>query len=205
MSLETSDLGADLAWLRRVAEGGAGFPRTFGQIYFAAGAIYLAQVLLAGAVAAGALPSGPLTNLAVGLGPTAVFFVVLALVLRRAPKGATAGLPARALGAFFGSLGLANVALAGVIGLAALRARSVEVWLIYPCAVYVLQGAGWLAAASLLRRPWMYAVVAAWLASAGVMAAFAGWAPGYVAAAAAGLALGMAAPGLYMMRQPPGA
>ena len=201
MSPDVSEIRDDLAYIRSLVGGGDGYPQGFGQIYFLAGVIYLAQIGLSGALSAGWLPATPLLDLAVGFVPTAVFLVCLTLILRRAPRAGT-GLATRAVSAFFGAMGLANVVLAIVIGWVAIRERSFTTWLIFPSAVFVLQGAAWLAAAIMMRRAWMGLVTAVWIASAAAMAATIGSMPLYILASAGGLAFGMAAPGLWMMRRP---
>lgn len=200
MTIDASDIREDLAYLRHLVDAGDDWRRPFGQIYFAAGACYLVQMLLSAGQATALIPTNGAASLAVGFGPTAVFLVLLVLFLRALPR-LSAAPPARAVNGFFGAMGLANLALALVIGWVAWRERSFTIWLIYPCTVFILQGAAWLAAASLLRRAWMAAVTAVWVVAAAVMAAEIGSMPAYIAAAAFGLAFGMAAPGAYMMRK----
>ena len=201
MSLDVSEIRDDLAYVRRLVGGGDGYPQSFGRAYFLAGAIYLAQMGLSAALSVGWLPATPPVTLSVGFVPTAVFLVCLTVILARAPRAGT-GLATRAFGAFFGAMGLANVVLAVVVGWVAVREKSFTTWLVFPCAVFVLQGAAWLAAAIMMRRAWMGLVTAVWIVSAGAMAATIGSTPFYILAAAGGLAFGMAAPGLWMMRRP---
>jgi hypothetical protein len=85
----------------------------------------------------------------------------------------------------------------------ALREQSLATWLIYPCTVYILQGAAWLVAYSARRKPWMVAVGLGWLASAvamGLTITFIGY---FVLFAAIGIWTCMALPGWIVLRGAP--
>ncbi len=74
----------------------------------------------------------------------------------------------------FAAVGMSNLALVAVIGSVALREKSITTWLIYPCTVFVLQGAAWLMAYTLRRRAWLGLVALGWFVTALGM----GWAVG---------------------------
>jgi hypothetical protein len=178
----------DLAFLRGLfdkGDGGSGF----GEAYFAAGLIYGAEMLLHGGQALGWLPAvGPLT-LAIGIGPTLAFIPIVLWInwRHRAERPAAAG---RAIGAVFGAVGAATLA----------REHSVTTWLIYPCAVFILQGAAWLVAAVMRRRPWMLAVAAGWMAAGVAMAINVTSFGVYILLAGLGIWICMALPGWTMMQ-----
>jgi hypothetical protein len=188
----------DLAFLRTLLDKGDG-RSAFGEGYFAAGLIYGAQMLLHGAQALGWLPPSGLLALVVGLGPTLIFLPVLAWITwrHRSERAATTG---RAIGAVFGAVGTANLALVAAIGAVAWREHSLTTWLIYPCAVFILQGAAWLVASVLRRRPWMLAVAGGWMAAGVVMAFCVGSFGAYILVAGLGIWVCMALPGWTIMR-----
>ena len=201
---DTQSLRADLAFLRALVEpsdGGRRYWRAFGESYFAAGACYGAQLLLAAGQTLGLLPGVPALGLAIGVVPTLVFLGLLTWIIVRHRGGHVgAGVTARAVGNLFGVLGLANLGLAAAVGSVAWREHSITTWLIYPCCVFILQGAAWLVALSLRRKNWYGLVGLGWIASGLGMAAAitsAGW---YIAFAGVGVFLCMALPGWAMMR-----
>jgi hypothetical protein len=200
-STDTQSIRDDLAFLRGLVQRGDDFLKLMGRAYFAGGVCYLGQTLLSLAQAQGWIPTtnGPL-DLAIGIGPTAVFAISLAIVLpwgRR--RAAPAGQIDRAINAFFGAVGLSNFALIAVIGAVALRERSFTIWLIYPCCVFIFQGAAWLTMFMLRRRAWIGLVTAVWFACAVGM----GWGIGNIAVfavfASIGLLFGMTLPGAWLM------
>jgi hypothetical protein len=192
----------DLAFLRGLV-GDDGRPmRSFGQAYFAAGLIYGGQMILHAAQAMGYLSQGPVTGLLVGLGPTVLFIPVLIwiIVANRLKTAESAGMATRAVSIIFGVTGVSNLFLAAVIGAVAWREMSATTWLIYPCAVFVLQGAAWFFAFMMQRKPWHLAVALGWFASAVAMALTVtalGW---FILFAGAGLWLFMALPGYVILR-----
>jgi len=196
---ETQAIRDDLAFLRGLVQGGDNFLRWFGRAYFAAGVCYLGQTLLGvgqglGWVTTG---SGPI-NLLIGIGPTAAFIVALVFILPRS-RAKAPGQAARTIGAVFGAIGLSNLALVWVIGSMALREKSLTIWLIYPCAVFILQGAAWLIY-FLLRRQAAAALVAAiWFGCAIGMGSVAGNLAVYGVFAGIGLLFGMTVPGAWLM------
>ena len=193
----------DLAFLRGLL-GDDGKPmRGFGEAYFAAGLIYGGQMLLHAAQALGWLGGGGPTGLLIGLGPTLVFAPVLAWIIVRNRRDAARGTTSRAVANAFAVVGMANLVLIAVIGAVAWREGSVTTWLIYPCCVFVLQGAAWLFAFMMRRQAWLMAVALGWFASAVAMAltvTATGW---FILAAALGLWLCMALPGWIVLRQTP--
>ena len=198
MTAKTSP-AEDLAFMRSLVEGG-GMPVAFGEGYLAAGLIYGGQVFLQGAqpIVAPNLP--PLLTLSLGVGPTVIFCAVLAWILYRNRGAAAGGYVSRTLGALFGCIGLANFVLMAVIGIEAFRRQSFEVWLIYPCVVFVMQGACWLAAAAARRRLWQGLVAGGWFATAIAMALCMTNMAAFTMVAGVGLLGFMAVPGAIMMR-----
>jgi hypothetical protein len=190
----------DLAFLRGLLKSGDGLQRSLGEAYFAAGLLYGGQMLASAAQTLGWLPQTPGLGLTIGFAPTAVFAVALTVIIVRGRSAAPTGLMARAISAVFGSVGLANLALAAVIGSVAWREHSLTVWLIYPCTVFVLQGLAWFVAFQLRRRAWLALVAALWIVCAIAMAWWIENMPYFIAIAGFGLIAGMLAPGVVMMR-----
>ena len=191
----------DLAFLRNLIGDDGKQMRGFGRGYFAAGLLYGGQMVLSAAQMLGYLPRDPATYLAVGFGPTVLFLIVLTWILiagRREMEGA--GTTTRAVTGLFGVVGIANLVLAAVVGVVAWRENSATTWLIFPCAVFVLQGAAWYFAYMMRRKAWHLVVALGWFASAVAMALTIteiGW---YILFAGVGLWLCMALPGYVILK-----
>ena len=197
---DTQAIRDDLAFLRGLVQRGDDFLKSLGRVYFAGGACYLFQTLLGLAQSLGWLPStNGLVDLAIGVGPTAVFVIVLLFILPFGRRAPTPGQIDRAIGAFFGAIGFSNFALGAVIGVVAVHEKSFTIWLLYPCAVFILQGAAWLTMFALRRRAWTGLIAAVWFATSIGM----GWGitnmVQFAAFASAGLLFGMTLPGAWLM------
>ena len=197
---ETQAIRDDLAFLRGLVQRGDDFLRSLGRVYFAAGVCYLAQTLLGMGQGLGwiSTANGPI-NLVIGIGPTAIFLVALVILLRLDRAKPAPGQATRTIGAVFGAVGLSNLVLIWVIGSAALREKSLTIWLIYPCAVFILQGAAWLTFFSLRRQGWTALIAAIWFGCAIGMGWAAGNLPIYGVFAGIGLLFGMTVPGAWLM------
>ena len=201
----TSDIQSardDLAFLRGlVGETGESVQtRALGESYCAGGLIYGGQMLLHAAQGLGVLPASGVVALAIGLGPTLIFIPVIIWITVRNRKPEGAGLVGRAVGRMFGVVGLANLVLIAVIGSVALKKHSIEIWLIYPCTVFILQGMAWLFAWMMRRRAWHGLVAFGWFVCALAMGFTVDNAPLYILFAGIGLWLCMALPGWLMLR-----
>ena len=190
----------DLAFMRSLVQSGSGIQVQFGEIYFAAGLCYGVQMILSATQNLAWTPARGAWTLTIGLAPSVVFFAALSWIIWRHRHAAPTGVVGRAIGAMFGCVGLANLALIAVIGSVALRERSLTTWLIYPCAVFVLQGAAWLAAFSLRRRGWLGLVAAGWFATAIIMALCVQTPNYFILSCGIGLLLFMVVPGAVMIR-----
>lgn len=202
-TMHESDARADLAFMRAIAEAGDRSLASFGRLYFAAGLCYGAQTLLSGGTLLGLVPDQRPLQFAIGFGPTIVFLAYVAWeIWRGRGQPATGNLATRAIGTVFACVGMTNLALVAAIGIIAWRWGSLEVWLIYPCVVMILQGMAWLFAWSLRRRFWLGGMAVGWFAT-GISMAVAlaassdGW---YLTILGFGLFAFMAAPGAYLMR-----
>jgi hypothetical protein len=190
----------DLAFLRGLL-GDDGQPmKSFGQAYFAAGLIYGGQMILHALQAMHLLPQDQATYMLVSFGPTLLFLPVLGWIIVINRRNVVGGTTARAVSSIFGVVGIANLVLAAVIGAVAWREMSATTWLIYPCSVFVLQGAAWFFAYMMRRKVWHLAVALGWFVNAVAMAVTVtqlGW---FILFAGAGLWLFMALPGFLMLR-----
>jgi len=201
----TSDIQSardDLAFLR----GLVGEPsetvqtRALGEGYFAGGLIYGGQMLLHAGQGLGLLPMSGLPALAIGLGPTIVFIPVMVWIIARNRRNAEPGVAGRAVARMFSVVGLANLVLIAIIGTVAWRHRSLDIWLIYPCTVFVLQGMAWLFAWMMRRRAWHGLVAFGWFAAALAMGFTVSSPAWYILFAGLALWLCMALPGFLMVR-----
>lgn len=190
----------DLAFLRALVQSGGGLQKPFGEIYLAGGLCYGAQLLLSMLNSGALWPVTPAASLAIGFGPTVVFCAILALILWRNRAMSPPTGQNKAIAQVFRCLGLTNLAFVVVIGAAAWREASFATWLIYPCCVFVLQGAAWMIAHTLRRRAWMLLVALGWFASGAAMAMFIDDIGAYILFAGAGLMLCMALPGWLLIR-----
>jgi hypothetical protein len=190
----------DLAFMRSLVERPGNFQRSFGEAYFAAGLCYGVQMLLHAAQGAGWIGDGTI-SLVIGLGPTAVFLVLLAWIIHRHRGEASGGVVSRAVGAIFGATGLANLVLICVIGSVAWREQSLTIWLIYPCTVIVLQGMAWLVMYALRRKLWFAVVGLGWFVTAIGMGLTVTAPLAFISIGGAGFLAFMLVPGLVMMRQ----
>ena len=200
MNTATQSAQDDLAFMRSVIQPGDGWLRPFGQTYLAAGVCYGVQMLLTAGQFSGWLAAGPPWGISVGLGPTIVFLGALAWIQWRARKAGPSGAIGRATGFVFGCVGVANLVLAAAIGIVALQHHSVVTWLIYPCAVMVMQGAAWLVVFFLRKRAWLALVAAGWFVTAIAMALSVDRLAAYVLYAGLGFLLCMVVPGAVMLR-----
>jgi hypothetical protein len=198
---ETQAIREDLAFLRGLVQRSDDFLKFLGRAYFAGGVCYLGQTLLGLGQSIGwiATTNGAL-NLAIGIGPTAIFAIAMVIIVPRGRReAAPTGQVDRAIGAFFGAIGLSNLVLIAVIGSVALREKSLMIWLIYPCAVFTFQGAAWLTMFLLRRRAWIGMVAATWFACALGMGLGIGSFTAFAAFASLGLLFGMTLPGAWLM------
>ena len=201
MTSDSQSARDDLAFLRAlVGDDESAQSRSFGEAYFAAGLIYGGQMLLHAMQAMGWFGNSGLVALAIGIGPTLVFIPVIVWFHMRHRANPVRGSIGRAVGAVFAVVGAANVVLIAVIGAVAWREGSVTTWLIFPCAVFVLQGAAWLFAFAMRRRPWLAAVAAGWFVCAIAMALTVTMIGYFILSAGLGLWLCMALPGWLMLR-----
>jgi hypothetical protein len=191
----------DLAFMRALVTTTEDSQKTFGETYLAAGVCYGGQMLMHGMQALGLLPGEGFVALLIGIGPTAVFLALLIWILTQRAVPQSPSAVNRAIGAVFGSVGLANLAMILVFGSISWREHSLLIWLIYPCIVMILQGMAWLVAGSLRRRVWM-GVVAVGFFITGVGMAFAiKTLDAYIVVAGLGMIAFMAVPGALMVRQ----
>ncbi len=191
---------ADLAFMRTLVQSGGGqFQKTFGQGYLAAGLCYGAELLASCVQGLGFLRDSAVFGISIHVLPTLVF-VVLIFRITWPTRKAKPSMFGRAMRAVFVCLGTTNLCIAAVIASVALRERSLETWLIYPCTVYALQGAAWLIYYNLSQRPWQLMVALSWFACAVAMAWFVTNAAIFLVIAAIGLTVLMVVPGWLLAR-----
>jgi hypothetical protein len=200
MSDDRQTVQDDLAFMRQLVD--AGNSRTAmagGSAFLAGGLIYGAQCFLQWLAIMEIMPLGPLGWISVSLVPTAIFLAVLTWILWGA-AGLVEPRHSRFINAIFSAAGATNLVILIVIGTYAVRKNSGEIWMLYACIVFALQGAGWLVAYTLRRHLWLLAVALGWFASAIVLGFYIGSPAEFVLVCALSLVLFMALPGYVMMQ-----
>jgi hypothetical protein len=201
MSAKTQYAAEDLAFMRTLVEGNdTRATAAFGEVYFAGGLIYGLQIVLQSLPGFGLWTPPPAVQLALGIGPTLIFVIFLLWSILRNKAGPVGGVAQRAVGTVFAVVGCANLALVVIIGSVALRHKSLEIWLIYPCVVFVLQGAAWVVTGLVRRQLGPALLGAAWMVAAIAMGVSIPSIPLYSLIAGAALIGFMAVPGWAMMR-----
>jgi hypothetical protein len=190
----------DLAFMKSLVDGAERSQAATGKLFVAAGLLYGLQMVGHWLQASGRLALPPLGNLAIAVVPTAVFLVILTVVLVRESPGNHGGSTNRAFQAVFSAAGLTNLVLAAVFAPPAIAQHDIRIWLFFPCVVYALQGGAWFAVWTLRRRGWMLLTALGYFAFAVAMGATIGKEL-YILFAGLGMLLCMVLPGLVMMRQ----
>lgn len=199
MSDDGQSMRDDLAFMRAVVE--AGNSRTAmagGEAFVAGGLIYGAQCFVQWLGASGTVELSKLGWLLSSLGPTVIFLAWLGWFIWRT-QGLVQPRAQQAINAAFAAAGSANLALVIVVGMFAARENSMEIWELYPCFVFAMQGAAWLVAYMLRKRLWLLAVALGWFAATVLLGAFIG-STTYILIAALSLLVLMALPGYVMIR-----
>jgi hypothetical protein len=194
---------ADLAYLRGLVEGGGNLHGmvVMGQVFFTGGMLYGLQATVQGLDALNVVDlSGP-WELLVGAAPTVLFLVLLCWLIWRRGKMPSAGTSARATGAIFQTVGLANLVLAIIFAVVSIRRHDFVIWMLEPITIFVMMGAAFVMAGQLRKRRWLMAVGLGWWASA-IGAAVSLGTAFYILAVAVALFAFLALPGLVMMRRP---
>ncbi len=200
MNTDTQQLRDDVAFLRSLVETGGRTQWAGGAAFFAGGMLYGAQCLVQWAQAKNFISLSPIATLVFVSGITVTFSIVLLWVIlrRRKTQAMASNLSNKAFSTVFSAAGLSNLALLAIFASVAIPRKSLDIWEIYPAALFALQGGAWYFAYVLRRRPWLMAVSICWFVSAVVLAQFIGTLM-YVLIAAFSLIFFMALPGLYMM------
>jgi hypothetical protein len=203
MSGKTQNLEDDLAFMRQLAEGGGVSVQwsKFALSYLSAGAIYSAEMLFHLGQNLGWIRLAPLPSLVISLSFTAVFLVVLGVILWTHRAQGSPGLANRAVALAFGAAGITNLAMVTVFGVTAGRHQSLTIWLLYPTLVFALQGAAWYIAAGLQRRAWMGAISAGWFTASVALGLSVDAPIRYLAVSGLALFGLMAVPGALLLRR----
>lgn len=204
MTEHNEDPVADIAWMRRLAEEGAGAPMQGASILMFAGLIYGTASLFHWAQISSLIDIPGLVEGVIWLIATGVFFVVLAVVitgLQRKGGVVTAG--NRASGTTWSALGWGIFALftsLAVLGLRLGEDAAMLALALTPSVIMVFYGIGWAVSATMYRSRALWWLAAGSFVAAPLLAALADQDAQYLAYAAA-LFLLMALPGWMLMRQ----
>ncbi len=165
MTGKDEDVSANLAFVKALVSEGGRAQMSGGAAFLTGGLCYGIQCLLNWADIQRWWPGSTAVSLFIGITPTVVFCVVLAIIFWRNRKQGQQGVATRALNAAFGSAGLANLFIMVVFGYNAMADKSLTTWLYYPCMVCALQGAVWYIAYMIRRKLWLAVVSAGWFAT----------------------------------------
>lgn len=165
MTDPTESARDDLAFVRALVSEGGQAQAALGEALFVAGLCYGVQCILQGIFAAGVYAPS-LIQLAVGVLPTIIFLALMTRIMIRDRGASQHGVGTRAINAAFGGAGLAAMVTAMVFGWLSGRWHSMEVFLIHPMMVCVVQGTVWYIAFAIRRRGWFGLVSLGWFASA---------------------------------------
>ena len=204
MTEHNEDPVADIAWMRRLAEEGAGAPMQGASILMFAGLIYGTASLFHWAQISSLIDIPGLVEGVIWLIATGVFFVVLAVVitgLQRKGGVVTAG--NRASGTTWSALGWGIFALftsLAVLGLRLGEDAAMLALALTPSVIMVFYGIGWAVSATMYRSRALWWLAAGSFVAAPLLAMLADQDAQYLAYAGA-LFLLMALPGWLLMRQ----
>lgn len=152
----------DLAYMRSLVSGSVAMQSTIGEAFTWAGALYGAQCIAYWLQIVGVIPGGDLVGLTLAVAPTAIFCVILGIIIWKDRKNPPGGVGSRALSAVFQGAGIANLVLAIVFAYGATKAESFNLWLYHPIVVCMVQGVAWYVAWAIQRRTWLGFVAAGW-------------------------------------------
>lgn len=196
--MNSDTLKDDLAFMKALAEDGGRRQWAGGAAFLAGGLLYGGQCLVQWAEADGLIAMSPPVMVGFVVGVTLAFLIALAIVLWKGRNATVQGFANKAFNNVFAAAGLANLVLVIVFAVVAIPRRSIEIWEIYPAALFTLQGAAWYIAFQLRKRLWLLAVAVGWFASALAAGLLVGTLA-YVLVVALALLAFMAVPGAYMM------
>lgn len=204
MTEQHEDPAADIAWMRRLAEEGAGAPMQGASILMFAGLIFGGASLFYWAQISGLIDVPVLADGLIWLIATGLFFVVLAVVitgLKRKAGVVTAG--TRASSTTWSALGWGIFALFASLAVLGFRLGEDAAMLalaLTPSVIMVFYGIGWAVSATMYRSRVLWWLAAGSFVAAPLLASLADQEAQYLAYAGA-LFLLMALPGWMLMRQ----
>ena len=190
----------DLAFLRNVVDQGGRAGTTGGALFLAGGVLYGLQCLWHWIDLKGLPDAPPLVDLLAVTLPTAIFLVIMTVVMIQDRKAVATGGAARGLQATFAGIGFANLAMLIVFGVNAATHPEFPVWLFYPAVIFALQGAAWFVVWRLRKRGWLGLVAMGWFVAAVALGLSIDSIERYILVAAGALFLLMALPGAVMLR-----
>lgn len=202
MTNGNDDGAADIAWMRKLAEENAEAPMRGGSILMAAGLIYGLGSVLHWASLTGLVPIQDAGLGVIWLAATALFFVVLfVLIARQKSQGGVRTAANRASGAAWSSVGWGIFATFTSVAVVGLRIGQDSLLLLSltPSIIMVFYGMGWAVSASMTRSNQLWWLAIGSFLAAPLLAAFSGQDVQYLAYAAC-LFLLMAVPGFLLMR-----
>ncbi|MFZ5669024.1 MAG: hypothetical protein ACOY4K_05995 [Pseudomonadota bacterium] len=193
----------DIAFMRALAQEGAGAPLLGGSILVAAGLIFSAASVLHWAMLTGLLALSPWAFPVIWFGALGIFLGALWLLNRRIRGRPGASRPGnRATGVAWAAAGWAIFTIGVSLMIVSVRARTEAPMLVFPSLILGLYGLGWSVAAAMSGKGWLWATAIGAYGATLLVAWFAIDPAVYLIYAAA-LVLLAAVPGFVLMRQEP--
>ena len=204
MTEQNEDPSADIAWMRRLAEEGAGTPMQGASILMSAGLIYGTASVFHWAQIGGVIDIPGVIEGVIWLVATGLFFIVLAVVITRLKRqGGVVTAKNRASSTTWSALGWGIFALfasLAVLGFRLGEGAAMLALALTPSVIMVFYGIGWAVSATMYRSRFLWWLAAGSFVAAPLLASLADQEAQYLAYAGA-LFLLMALPGWMLMRQ----
>jgi hypothetical protein len=192
----------DLAFLRGMAEEGRSPSVLGGAILATAGLVYGGAGVAHWLVMTGRIAASDWAYPIIWLGATALFMVILSVL--KARIGGARTLASRASAMAWAGVGCTIFALVGSVAIVSWRAQSAIPTLLFPSITLAIYGLGWMVAAAVSRKGWIWVTSIGSYLAALVLAWFC-ITPLVMLLFAAAMALLAVAPGIALMRGAPAA
>jgi len=200
MTDELRAVHADIAFLKDLAEEGRSTPLLGGSILVVAGTVFGLANFGEWALMSGRLSAPRWVSWAIWLASVAIFMSALAAIVRRLNRAKAGTAANRATAIAWQGAGWTMFTLFASVAIVCWRTRSGVPTLLLPSIIMALYGLGWMVAAAMTGRRWIWLTAIGCYAAALVLAVFSVTPEVYLIHAVA-LVLFALLPGLVLVRQ----